>query len=231
MNYVVLLSGGTGTRVGLKIPKQYYIVNDRSVISYVIESIEKVREIDGYIIVASREWEDFISKEVDKHFPNGKFLGFANPGETRQLSIINGLVKIGDWAKEDDLIIIQDAARPNTSSKIYQQCITLSDGEDGAMPVLPMKDTVYMSKTGKKIDSLVNRDEIYAGQAPESFRYGKYFEANKRLSTEEIAKIKGSTEPAVMYGMNIKMFDGDEYNFKITTENDLKRFVDLQKER
>lgn len=54
----------------------------------------------------------------------------------------------------------------------------------------------------------------------------KYLEANEVLLPEAILKINGSTEPAIMAGMNIKMIPGDENNYKITTEADLKRFCE-----
>ena len=103
-------------------------------------------------------------------------------------------------------------------------------GYDGVLPALPMKDTVYLSHEGRQIDSLLKREEIFAGQAPETFVFGKYYEANRVLvESGEIEKIKGSTEPAIMAGMKIHMIPGDEKNFKITTQEDLDRFVEMVK--
>lgn len=87
-----------------------------------------------------------------------------------------------------------------------------------------MKDTVYLSKDGRTITSLLSRNQIYAGQAPELFALGKYYEANKTMTMEKIMQINGSTEPAVMAGMDIAMIPGEERNFKITTMADLERF-------
>ncbi len=87
-----------------------------------------------------------------------------------------------------------------------------------------MKDTVYSSADGKKITALLNRAEIYAGQAPEIFRLGAYYEACRKLLPERILHINGSTEPAVMAGLNVAMIPGDERNFKVTTKEDLERF-------
>ena len=70
----------------------------------------------------------------------------------------------------------------------------------------------------------MDRSKVYAGQAPEAFRYGKYLEANEALLPDRILDIKGSTEPAIKQGMNIKMIPGDENNYKITTKADLEKF-------
>ncbi len=122
-----------------------------------------------------------------------------------------------------DNIIIHDAARPFVSVENIDECITALDSHEGAMPVLPMKDTVYFSRTGKHVDELLNRSCIYAGQAPEAFRFDKYMEANEALLPDKILMIKGSTEPAIMAGMDVAMIPGDQRNFKVTTDEDLAR--------
>ena len=120
--------------------------------------------------------------------------------------------------------MIHDAARPLLSQKLIADCEGAIRGHDGVLPVLPMKDTVYYSKDGRQITSLLDRQAVFAGQAPELFRLGTYYQANERLLPEEILRINGSTEPAVLAGMQIAMVPGDERNFKITTPADLERF-------
>lgn len=223
MNYAVVLSGGTGTRLGLDIPKQYYEVNNKPIIGYVIQTLERCAAIEGYVIVAAPEWQEYLS---GYYSASEKFLGFANPGENRQLSIYSGLcfLKKHLSVKDDDVVLIQDAARPNTSMECIMRCFSLAEDEDGAMPVLPMKDTIYMSEDGKMISGLLDRKTLFAGQAPESFRFGKYLAANEALLPDKILEINGSTEPAILAGMNICMIPGDEGNYKITTAADLRRF-------
>lgn len=100
------------------------------------------------------------------------------------------------------------------------------------MPVLPMKDTVYTSLDGgKSVAALLDRSTVYAGQAPEVFRIGRYYEANQKLFPDRIRQINGSTEPAVLDGMEIIMIPGDEGNFKITTKADLERFRQILTEK
>ncbi len=91
--------------------------------------------------------------------------------------------------------------------------------------MLPMTDTVYYSDTsGSRVERLLDRSRIYAGQAPEAFRLGKYLEATERLLPEKILSINGSTEPAILAGMDIAMIPGDKGNFKITTREDLEHY-------
>ena len=238
MNLAVILSGGTGSRLkGIDIPKQYYKVRGRTILSYCMETMERSDDVDAYIIVAADEWQDAILQEIKEISGNNssfvsKFKGFAKPGENRQLSILNGLYALKQNAGESDVILIQDAARPCTSQALIQRCIAAAakEGSDGAMPVLKMKDTVYYSADGQKIDSLLERDKILAGQAPEAFVYGAYLRANESLTKEELLRINGSSEPAVKAGLSIALVEGEEDNFKITTAEDLRRFKKIMED-
>ena len=224
MTIALILSGGTGTRLGFDIPKQYIEVNGRPIISYSIESLSSHNELVAIQIVADPVWQGQIQDWLAEEGECGKFRGFSSPGGNRQLSILNGLKDIREYAKDSDYVFIHDAARPLLTEKQITDCIAGAFGHDGVLPVLPMKDTVYSSTDGKKISALLNRSEIYAGQAPEMFQLGSYYEANCRLLPDKIWQINGSTEPAILAGLDVVMIPGDEGNFKITTKEDLERF-------
>lgn len=227
MNAALILAGGTGSRLGSEIPKQYIEINGRPIIDWSIRTFSDNAHIDKVWIVADYEWRDYIRNNTNCD----KFEDFVTPGQTRQLSIWNGLEAIKNYCeisgvdKSGVTVLVHDAARPlldhSTIDSIYENMKLY----DGVMPVLPMKDTVYLSKDGLSIDSLLKRKQIYAGQAPECFDFNKYYEANKVLFPDKIRMINGSTEPAVMHGMNIGMIPGQETNFKITTKEDMERFV------
>lgn len=224
MNIALILSGGAGLRMGGDIPKQYMTAGGKPLIAYSLENLYLHDRIDGIQIVAEAAWQEKIEKWITAEEFRKKFRGFSTPGRNRQLSILNGLEDIRRYAEESDCVLIHDAARPLLSHRQITDCLDGIEGHDGALPALPMKDTVYLSKDGKCVGALLERSEIYAGQAPEIFRLGKYYRANIRLLPERILHINGSTEPAILAGMDIAMIPGDENNFKITTKADLERF-------
>lgn len=237
----LLLSGGTGTRMGVETPKQYIEVNGKPIIAYGLQTLLSHEGIDAVQIVADAMWRETILNCME-HLRSGghdsispekkdrgieKFRGFSAPGKTRQLSILNGLEDIGRYAADADYVLIHDAARPLVSAAMLTECLTAAAEHEGALPVLPMKDTVYFSEDGTSVASLLDRSRIFAGQAPEAFLFGKYREAVRALLPERILQINGSTEPAIMAGMDIAMIPGDEGNFKITTRADLVRFQEV----
>lgn len=222
MNIALILAGGTGTRLGADIPKQYMRVKGKMIIAYCLQVFGMHSQIDAIQLVAHERWHEEIRRQMPDEAGN-KFKGFSEPGSNRQRSILHGLRDIIKYASEGDTVIIHDAVRPLVSAAMLSACVEVCKGHDGVLPVLPMKDTVYLGD-GQRIASLLERDQVYAGQAPEAFLLGKYYEANRRLMPDQIDRINGSTEPAVMAGMDIAMIPGDERNFKITTRADLERF-------
>lgn len=218
MNVAILLSGGTGTRINSSIPKQYIDVKGKMIIEYSLEAIKESNIFQGLVIVADQAYHAKL-KEITANF--NMEVELVLPGNTRQLSIYNGL--LSGVAKKSDVVFIHDAARPNITPLLINQYVTAIEGYDGVLPVLPMKDTVYQVRDGV-ITGLLKREEIFAGQAPEVFVYKKYMDANERLMPDDIYKINGSSEPAFLYGMNIVTIKGDENNYKITTDADLEKF-------
>lgn len=223
MNIGLILSGGTGARLGAETPKQYLTVASKPIILYAVEALAAHPQIDAIQIVADPLWQPQIFDWLDDA-AKAKFRGFALPGTNRQLSIVHGLEAICEYAGEADRVLIHDAARPCLPAQQIADCLSALDEHDGALPVLPMKDTVYLSENGKTVTSLLDRKAVFAGQAPEAFRLEKYLAANRRLLPDAILSINGSTEPAILAGLDVALIPGDERNFKITTMADLERF-------
>ena len=112
MNIALILSGGTGVRLGAGVPKQYISVQGKPIISYCIEKISAHAQIDAITIVADQKWQKDLKiwiKEADR---TKKFRGFSQPGANRQMSILNGLEDISCYAEAEDVVLIHDAARP-----------------------------------------------------------------------------------------------------------------------
>ena len=226
MRFALVLAGGTGTRLGEGVPKQYREVNGKPVIQYLLDILGEVEEIDTIVIVADEVWHAYVQAGMNEKVIR-KFSGFSLPGKTRQLSVLNGLDDIASQAEEAESVLILDAARPLLSQQLIRDCYRALEGHEGVLPVLSMKDTVYYSEDGRQVTSLLERPKIFAGQAPELFVFQKYYEANRKLSEEEMAAICGSTEPAIKASMDVVMIPGDEMNFKITTMSDLIRFEEI----
>ena len=228
MNTAIILAGGVGSRMGLDCPKQFLMVQDKPIISYCFDIFQKHKEIDNIVVVVSEQWQDFVEEYAEKYGVD-KIRGYAPAGQTRQHSIYNGLKCIADCSPETEIVIVHDAARPLVSDEIISACIKGATDYDGAMPVISVKDTVYQSSDGEEIGCLLKRSELFAGQAPESFKFKRYYQIHNEVSDEEIGATAGSSEIAYRHGMEIRMVKGSERNLKITTVEDLETFETILK--
>ncbi len=226
MNLAIILSGGVGTRMGINIPKQYIEVNKKPILQYSVETFSQRTDIDLIIIGIADQWKEY----AQKHLSEIKTpIYYSEPGRTRQFTIYNALLKAKELGCDKEAtVIIHDAARPLVTHQIIDNCLNgIKEGYDGVLPVIRVKDTIYQSTDGKNIDNLLKRDELFAGQAPESFQLGKYLSIHENMDDSQIEKINGSTEIAFKAGLRIKLAAGSECNFKITTPEDLTNFEQI----
>jgi len=214
MNAAIILAGGVGSRTGLDIPKQFVQVDDKPLIQYCYDVIEASEHTDLIAVVCSENYRKLIKKAK-------KPILFVNPGESRQGSVINSLRTLDELSDRPRTVMIYDAARPFITVELIDRIYSALDGHDGVMPVIPVMDTVYECVDGK-VTGLLNRDVIYAGQAPELFLFDKYLYANTVLSDERLSLIRGSSEPALLYSMDVVTVFGDTRNKKITTKEDIE---------
>ena len=181
------------------------------------------------IVTVADEWLDFVRDCVQKTKTN-ILVCYAKPGEQRQGSIINALhIAKQNGVADDDVVIVHDAARPLLTKELVSACLKACQDVDAVLPVVPVKDTMYLSNDGRHIDSLLERRTLWNGQAPEAFRFGPYYDANLKLTGEELNHITGSTEVAYRAGLKCVLIPGDTNNFKITTKEDLSHFETIVK--
>lgn len=228
MNIGILLAGGCGSRMKCDMPKQLIKIKNKPLMCYALAAFLDCKMIDQVQIVISDECIEKVADDIISMGNTEKIMGFSRAGATRQESILNALNDMVYRISEEDVVVIHDGARPLASQQLFEKLITSLEGCDGVIPVLPVKDTIYRCADGIWIDEALDRSHLVAGQSPEAFVYGKYLKINRLLAKQNrICDICGSTEAAILAGMKIKMIEGEETNFKITTQEDLKRFESI----
>lgn len=220
----IILSGGIGSRVHLKRPKQYVEVNSRPIIAFCINTLLSIHHIGVIVIGCSPEWRDYIETQLSDESKNKIF--FSDAGLSRQHTTLNALRKLKELGmkEEGDIVLVQEAARPLTSQKLVETCIRECRKFDAVLPVVPIKEAAYLCSAEFTIESIPQRDKLFIGQVPEAFKFCKYLSANEKLSDEGLMKCHGGTEIAYSNGMSIKLVPGDEFNLKITTMKDMLYF-------
>lgn len=228
MNIAIILAGGTGTRMRSDgFPKQYVEVNGKPILIYTLEKFQACNDIDKIVVVAHCQWEEKIHEWVDRYQIH-KFACLATQGETRQESVLNGLLACEQFLPTaKDVVVIHDAARPLVTPRLITTCISELGEHYGCLPVIPMKDSLCCSLDGRTISGLADRSTLFCGQSPESFRLLPYLELNRNASVEALQQTRGSFEIAYRNGLDIYMIPGEENNFKLTTSEDMNRLYSI----
>ena len=217
MTIAVLLSGGTGSRLGEDTPKQYLEVGGMPMISYGIRTLSEHPDIDGIQIVAAGEWQEQLRLWINEADVNRKFRGFSVPGETRQLSILNGLRDVRTYSSEEDAVLIHDAARPFIDKDTI--CATISAVVDKKAVVVcaPAIDTIKIVDEFGKIKNTTKREVTYHAQTPQAFDYSLIYKVHQSLEAQG-----GFTDDSSMLealGEDVFVVQGLHKNKKITFRN------------
>lgn len=231
MNGALVLSGGSGSRMGMDVPKQYQVIAGKPVLIHTIEQFQRCDAVRYVAVAAEEEWHGQIL-QWKTEFGLTKLEVLAPAGEDRQHSILNGLRVLrpfltGAW----DGVIVQDAARPLTSGTLIGGLLQGLREAPCVLPVTPVTDTTYTSRDGRWVDGLLDRSTLYAGQAPEAFRYQDYLRLYEQTPSEVLGTMSGSCQLPYGKGWKVRMIPGERDNIKITYPSDLEICERRLKER
>lgn len=225
MNYVVILAGGIGNRLGAGIPKQFVEVLGKPVIAYTMQKYQEHPEIDGIELVCVDGFQDELRKIAENNQIT-KVIKIVKGGSEYERSIMNGVEGLKGIAKPDDIVMIHWAASPFVTEDIISDNIRVCKEKGNAMSACPAY-LLYGTNDGEQSNQNINRDTFRILAAPQSFLYKNivfiYEEVNKR---DLLNKIEAHTT-AIMTELGIPIYfsKGSQTNIKITTKEDLELFT------
>ncbi len=212
MYTLVLLAGGSGSRMKKDIPKQYLLLAGKPVIMHVLERIERIKEISEVVIVCTDEYVPLI-KRMLLQYNVAVSVTFARAGDTRQSSVKSGLKLV-----KTENVILHEAARPFVSESDFVRLI--DEPCENAMYGLSIPFTVIEGHD--TVEGILDRSKLVNVQLPQKFNTRILQEAHekaerdKRLFTEDAGLLFYYRPDA-----NIKICEGMDYNIKLTTSMDL----------
>ena len=220
MNIALILAAGSGTRMGLETPKQFVLVKDKPLLYYSVKMFESYPELDAIVLVTNKENISLV-EEIVKEFNFKKVKAIVEGGETRQDSVYNGLNKIKEFASEDDVVLIHDAARPLVNHRIIFDNIKACNEFGAVDTAIQASDTIVKSSDGSGVDELPLRRELYQAQTPQTFKLGLILEAHEYARNHHIPDVTDDVKLVLSLGKEVHLVEGSKLNFKVTTPEDL----------
>ena len=225
MNYLVLLAGGIGNRVGAGIPKQFIEVLGKPVIAYTMQVYQNHPEIDAIELVCVDGFQTELQKIVDDNSIS-KVFKIVKGGAEYENSIMNGVKGLQGVAKPDDVVIIHWAAAPFVTEEIISDNIRVCKERGNAMSASPAY-LLYGSNDGECARKNINRDSFKILSAPQSFLYRNIVDIYDKVEKENLLEKIEAHTTAIMteLGMPIYFSKGSQTNIKITTKEDIDMFT------
>ena len=217
--------GGSGTRFGSEIPKQYTEIKGKPIFYYIYEKYLKISSIDKVIIVTNSAWFDYVEKWVLKN--NNDKVSIINGGETRSESVFNGLKKASCFAKPDDIVLMHDATHPYVDLKGTEEVINAAKKYGGATLGAFQYDTCYQMDEDNLIKKVVKREELVSGASPEAFKFGDIYKIYSEATNEDFKKMTSAGAIALANGIRMKVIKANLINLKITYPEDMVLFKAL----
>ena len=213
INYVIIVAGGSGTRMASSIPKQFLLLAGRPVLMHTIGAFYHSKTNPQIITVLPDEYHAYWEELCVEHEFNIQHL-LVKGGQTRFQSVKNGL----DTIEEDEnaLVAIHDAVRPLTKTGIIDLSYANAAINGNAVTAVKSRDTVRQLRGG--ISSHLLRDEIYLVQTPQTFGLAQLKKAYEQTFDDKFTDDASVVEAA---GFSINLIEGSYSNIKITFPEDI----------
>ncbi len=210
--WAVLVAAGRGERLGEERPKAFARLGELPLLAEALRRLDESEWIDAIVVVAPAGWEEpaiLLAEEIGAT----KVTACVAGGESRSASVRAGIAEVPADAA---VILVHDAARPILPPEVVWRLLeALGEGFDGAVPGLPVADTVKRVRDGVVVETPA-RDELMAVQTPQAF----VAEVLRAAAAGESSDCASLVEAA---GGRVKVVRGDERLLKVTTPADLER--------
>ena len=224
MNYAIILAAGFGTRIkNIDIPKQYYEINGIPIIMYTVKKFVKLDCFDYIYLTVDKDYKKLMKSLLDKHIGEYSQIELVEGGKERIDSIQNVINNIDEnEVNKDDIILVHDGVRPFVTDEILLESIEYTKQYGACVTSSPVNDTILQSENGEFVNNIPVRSTLFCGQSPDTFNLKNFIKMISGLTDEQKKKVTGTSDICTFYNVPIKMTTGNNLNFKITTDEDLK---------
>lgn len=227
-NYVILLAGGVGKRMGSDVPKQFLEVNGKPIIVYSIENFQRNPNIEKIVVVCVKDWIDR-TWELIKKYSLTKVEWIIEGGSTGHDSIRNGVFFLKDKIDMDDHIIVHDAVRPVLPQKAIDEVIRVSHEKGNASSSIECHPPIVYSEDHESGITDVDREHVMLTASPQAFKYSLALKCYEMAEEENYHTSTFTSSLLIHCHERVYFAKGTSCNIKITRKEDLALFEALLK--
>ena len=205
----LIVAAGKGERLGGDVPKQFRPIGGKPVLRWAVEALAGHAAIDQVCVVIG-EGQQGLAADALRGL---RVAPLIRGGAERSDSVMNGLQVIGEGS-----VLVHDAARPFCPPAVIDRLLGALDGSDGAVPVLPVADS--LAQGDEQLEEAVDRKRLLRVQTPQAFHVEDliyaYEEAGRKAATDESTVMLAA-------GLKVATVEGDPMLEKLTTPADWAR--------
>ncbi len=222
--WVIIPAAGTGSRMQQPLPKQYLTIQQFPILCHTISQFLSHPKISGLVVVISKNdpfWPK-ITQKTNQRLINNSVL-ICEGGEQRTDSVLAGLKALQPLIRDDDFVMVHDAARPGVNKKIIDRVIAKSKPLSGVIVATAATDTIKQVSASGKVIKTLERATIWCAQTPQCYPFklllDGYLKTKKVLNRNQL-----TDESSVMesQGIETQVVEGSHSNFKVTQVGDLE---------
>jgi len=222
-NAVVIVAAGRGERLGTEEgPKQYRMINGKSVLQHTVACFEAHPDIQAIQIVIHEDDADLYAAAIVE---SPTILSPVIGGSSRQASCKAGVDRIHSLGYQN--VLIHDAARPFVTPATISNVLSGIDTGTGALPANAIADTVKKAEKNGIVVETVPRDTLFLAQTPQGFLTRDIQVAHEKAASEHLHAFTDDAAVAEYAGLSVVLVEGNVGNFKITTKQDLARAKEI----
>ncbi|MEH6720990.1 MAG: bifunctional 2-C-methyl-D-erythritol 4-phosphate cytidylyltransferase/2-C-methyl-D-erythritol 2,4-cyclodiphosphate synthase [Aurantimonas endophytica] len=213
----IIVAAGRGERAGHSAegPKQYRSIGGVPVLRHTVEMLLGHPDVDHVTVVVHPDDRDLLSIALGKQSSR---VTVVDGGATRQSSVRLGLDALAERGAPE-IVLIHDAVRPFVDAALIGRTLASIDAVTGAIPVIPVADTLKRSRGDDTVETTVDRKNLYAAQTPQGFPFAAIRAAH--AAAAELDAFTDDASIAEWAGMSVRLVAGSVDNVKLTTARDI----------
>lgn len=223
MIFAGIVAGGTGSRMkSANMPKQFLEIGSEPILIRTVKAFERISEIDRIYVGINPDWHDY-ADGLSQRFRLSDRVKIIDGGADRNGTVLKILDAVTSefGCNAGDILITHDAVRPFVSEKIIRDNISAARVHCACGTYIPSVDTVIKSSKGEIVEENLIRNELFRAQTPQTFEISELCRCIEKLGQEAVSKLSDTCGIITACGIPIYMVQGEDMNFKITTDFDL----------